>query len=149
MIYTKWTRKAMKIAYAAHHGQLDKSGIPYIFHPIHVAEQMQDEDSTTVALLHDVLEDTAYTMEDLRKEGFCAAVLDALALLTKPVKMDYFDYIRRICGNPVAIRVKYADLMHNLDESRLEQMDMAAQKRVKKYRRALILLQTGEIKQSM
>ena len=67
MIYTDKTRLAIKIAFSAHDGQFDRSGIPYILHPLHVAEQMNDEDTTIVALLHDVVEDTSITIEDLRK----------------------------------------------------------------------------------
>ena len=80
MIYTLLTKKAMKIAYDAHKGQFDKNGIPYIYHPIHLAEQMDDENTTCVALLHDVVEDTAITFEDLEKEGFTDKILEALKL---------------------------------------------------------------------
>ncbi|MGN0389569.1 MAG: HD domain-containing protein, partial [Wujia sp.] len=68
MVYTDMTIQAMKVAYAAHEGQTDRSGVPYIFHPIHLAEQMDDELSCTVALLHDVVEDTGTTLEMLQKE---------------------------------------------------------------------------------
>lgn len=68
MIYTELTNKAIKLAYQAHEGQLDKAGMPYILHPIHLAEQMDDEISTCVAILHDVVEDTDVTFEDLEKE---------------------------------------------------------------------------------
>ena len=82
MIYTKRTRRAMQIAYEAHQNQCDKSGVPYIFHPIHLAEQMPDEVTTCVALLHDVVEDSNYTFEDLAAEGFGDEILSALKLLT-------------------------------------------------------------------
>ncbi len=118
MIYTPMTAKAMKLAYNAHHGQLDKSGMPYIFHPMHLAEQMEDEISCTVALLHDVVEDTSITLEQL-KEEFPKEVTDALALLTHSKDVDYFDYVRAIKSNPVAVKVKLADLEHNSDETRL------------------------------
>ena len=68
MIYTALTKKAMKVAYEAHHGQTDRSGVPYIFHPFHVAEQMDDELSVCAALLHDGVEDTEITFEDLEKD---------------------------------------------------------------------------------
>ena len=68
MIYTPLTRKAMRIAYEAHHGQFDETGVPYVFHPFHVAEQMTDEITTCMALLHDVVEDTDVTFEDLERE---------------------------------------------------------------------------------
>lgn len=117
MIYTEMTIKAMKIAYDAHLGQLDYNGVPYIFHPYHLAEQMDDEITCTVALLHDVVEDTAITFEDLEK-SFPREVVEALRLLTHDDETDYFDYVRRIKTNPIAARVKLEDLMHNSDESR-------------------------------
>lgn len=141
MIYTKWTKKAMKLAYAAHHGQMDKDGIPYIFHPIHLAEQMQDEDTAVAALLHDVIEDTGYTLEDLRAEGFSAAVLEALELLTHDEAVSYSYYIEKLSANRIAAAVKCADLRHNSDLSRLECTDDAALARAEKYARALAQLE--------
>ena len=117
MIYTPLTNKAMRIAYAAHHGQADRSGRPYIFHPYHLAEQMDDEVSVCVALLHDVAEDTAVTLEELARE-FPAEVVDALRLLTHEPGTDYFDYVRAIRANPVAVKVKLADIKHNSDVRR-------------------------------
>lgn len=117
MIYTLLTNKALRLAYAAHHGQTDKSGQPYIFHPYHLAEQMTDEVSACVALLHDVVEDTELTIEELERE-FPKEVTEALRLLTHQAGTDYFDYVRAIRKNPVAMRVKLADLAHNSDEAR-------------------------------
>lgn len=117
MIYTPLTNKALRLAYAAHHGQTDKSGQPYIFHPYHLAEQMDDEVGTCVALLHDVVEDTATTFAELEQE-FPKEVTDALRLLTHEKGTDYFDYVRAIKQNPVAVKVKLADLAHNSDETR-------------------------------
>ena len=117
MIYTQMTIKAMKLAYQAHLGQVDYDEIPYIFHPYHLAEQMDDEISCTVALLHDVVEDTEITMEDLEKE-FPIEVTEAVSLLTHDVSVDYFDYVRALKNNPIAKKVKLADLDHNSDESR-------------------------------
>ena len=117
MIYTEMTVKAMRLAYEAHLGQVDKTKVPYIFHPIHLAEQMEDEVTCTVALLHDVVEDTAVTFADLEKE-FPAEVIEALRLLTHEAGVDYFDYVRKIKTNPIAKRVKLEDLKHNSDESR-------------------------------
>lgn len=117
MIYTLLTNKALRLAYAAHHGQTDKSGQPYIFHPYHLAEQMTDEVSACVALLHDVVEDTELTIEELERE-FPKGVTEALRLLTHQAGTDYFDYVRAIRKNPVAMRVKLADLAHNSDETR-------------------------------
>ena len=117
MVYTPLTRKAMRIAYQAHHGQLDKSGVPYIFHPIHLAEQMEDEISCCAALLHDVVEDTGVTMRELESQ-FPVEVTDVLKLLTHEAGTDYFGYIRAIRANPIAVKIKLADLAHNCDQSR-------------------------------
>lgn len=117
MIYTPMTNKAMQIAYAAHHGQTDYNGIPYIFHPFHLAEQMDDEISCCAALLHDVAEDTAVTIEQLARE-FPEELIVVLKLLTHQKDVDYFDYVRAVKENPVAKKVKLADLDHNSDQSR-------------------------------
>ena len=95
MIYTEMTITAMKIAYDAHSGQLDYNDVPYIFHPYHLAEQMDDEISCTVALLHDVVEDTDLTIEDLEQE-FPESVTEIIKLLTHEKGVDYFDYVRKI-----------------------------------------------------
>lgn len=140
MIYTKLTNEAMRIAYAAHHGQTDKSGIPYIYHPIHLAEQMADEYTTCVALLHDVVEDTDVTLEDLAK-SFPKEVVDAVALMTHADGVDYFDYVRKIRTNPIAKAVKLADLTHNSDTTRMDTPDEASIKRWEnKYRKAFEIL---------
>jgi len=127
MIYTPMTNLAMKIAYEAHDGQLDYNGIPYIYHPIHLAESMDDEISCTVALLHDVVEDTSVTMRELSAQ-FPKEVIDALRLLTHADDTAYFDYVRAIKNNPIAKKVKLADLAHNSDQSRCVGCDIPADK---------------------
>lgn len=117
MIYTPLTCKAMHIAYQAHHGQLDKSGAPYIFHPIHLAEQMDDEFSCCAALLHDVVEDTCVTLEDLRKK-FPEEIVEAVRLLTHEKWIPDLEYLTAIKHNPIALKVKLADNAHNSDQSR-------------------------------
>lgn len=142
MIYTPLTNKAMKIAYNAHLWQLDYNGVPYIYHPMHLAEQMDDEISCCVALLHDTVEDTTVSLEDLRKE-FPASVTDAVALLTHEDGTDYFDYVRAIKANPVAKKVKLADLAHNSDQSRCIGSDLTQEKLEywnNKYRKAKEIL---------
>ena len=111
------TIKAMKIAYDAHLGQLDYNGVPYIFHPYHLAEQMDDEISCTVALLHDVVEDTSITLDDF-EQMFPKQVVEIVMLLTHDEKVDYFDYIRKIKTNAIATKVKLADIEHNSNEDR-------------------------------
>lgn len=124
MIYTKLTNKALKIAYNAHHGQVDKGGIPYIFHPIHLAEQMDDEISCCAALLHDVAEDTEITLDDLARE-FPDEVMQVLHLLTHRKEVPYFDYVRSIRENPVAVKIKLADIDHNSDQTRCANSGMS------------------------
>jgi (p)ppGpp synthase/HD superfamily hydrolase len=141
MIYTDLTKKAMKLCFQAHKNQVDKSGLPYVFHPFHLAEQMQDEETTVAALLHDVVEDTDYSISDLRNMGFPEMVLDALTLLTHDDAEPYLDYVARVKENPIARRVKLADLRHNSDLTRLDQVDARALDRVEKYRAAIGLLE--------
>lgn len=133
MIYTPLTNKAMRLAYTAHHGQVDKSGQPYIFHPYHLAEQMTDEVSACVALLHDVVEDTAVTFTELELE-FPREVVEALRLLTHNKGTDYFDYVRAIRANPIALKVKLADLAHNSDESRFSGCEDIVQEQLVRWR---------------
>ena len=144
MIYTEMTIKAMKLACEAHHGQLDKSGLPYVLHPLHLAEQMETEESVTAALLHDVAEDTDYTLEDLRRMGFPGAVMDALTLLTHDPAVPYLDYVKRLKDNPIARAVKLADLTHNSDMSRLPAVTEKDLERVEKYKQAITILKQGE-----
>lgn len=139
MIYTKNTRKAMKIAYDAHHGQLDRSGVPYVYHPIHLAEQMGTEEECIVALLHDVVEDTNITFEQLEKE-FSDTVIQALKLLTHDDLVPYMDYVRKIKDNPIAKNVKLADLHHNSDATRLEEITERDRRRYNKYAEAIKIL---------
>ena len=140
MIYTTATKKALRMCFDAHKEQEDKSGLPYVFHPFHLAEQMQDETTTIVALLHDVVEDTDYTLEELKKEGFGDAVIDALALLTHDDDTPYIDYVARIKENPVAKAVKLADLAHNSDLSRMDTIDEKVMERYRNYQEAIALL---------
>ena len=144
MIYTPMTRKAMKLAYDAHHGQLDKAGVPYVFHPLHLAESMPDEVSCTVALLHDVVEDTAVTFEDLQAAGFPEAVLAPLRLLTHAKEVPYMEYIHALKDDPIARKVKLADLAHNSDTSRLEVLPEGAARKLELYRRSVELLSALE-----
>lgn len=140
MIYTSMTKQALTLCFTAHKDQLDKSGLPYVFHPFHLAEQMQDEVTCTVALLHDVVEDTEYTFADLEAMGFPPAVLDALKLLTHGDDVPYMDYVRKIRHDPVAAAVKLADLRHNSDLSRLDAVTEQALTRQEKYLQAIALL---------
>ena len=136
MIYTPMTKKALKLCFEAHKDATDKTGLPYVFHPFHLAEQMTDEDSTVCALLHDVV-------EDIRAMGFSERVVEALARLTHDPRVPYMDYVAQIKKNSIAKKVKIADLLHNSDLSRLDTADEWALKRTEKYKEAYKLL-TGD-----
>ncbi len=140
MIYTPMTRKAMALAYEAHHGQTDKSGVPYIFHPARVAACFTNEAVVCVAWLHDVLEDSDFTIDDLRLAGFGAVICDALLLLTHDKQVPYMDYIAAIERNPIAKAVKMADLRDNMDINRLPAVDGNTQTRLETYRAAYAYL---------
>ncbi|MDE5714924.1 MAG: hypothetical protein K2I42_02210 [Anaeroplasmataceae bacterium] len=140
MIYTTNTKLALKICFELHKDQMDKGNSPFVFHPFHLAEQMPDEDSCVVALLHDVIEDTACTLEDLKNFGFNSRVIKAIELITYKKGTDYFAYISSIKTNFLATLVKVADLQHNMDASRLDQVTLKDEKRIEKYKQALQLL---------
>ena len=142
MIYTPLTKKALKLCFEAHRDQVDKTDMPYVFHPFHLAEQMTDELTTVCALLHDVVEDTDYTISDLTEMGFPKEVTDAIALLTHDPAVPYMDYVAEVAKNPIARAVKIADLKHNSDLTRMEpnEIDEWALRRNEKYKRALELL---------
>lgn len=144
MIYTDKTKRAIKLCYKAHHGQLDKSGLPYVHHPLHLAEQMDDEDSTVLALLHDVVEDTNYKINDIKGMDFGESVIDALALLTHDPAVPYYEYVKCISVNPLAAKVKLADLKHNGDITRLNHEPTEADReRLDKYMLAEMILENG------
>lgn len=143
MIYTELTRKALKISFEAHKDQTDRSGMPYVYHPYEVASHMDDEYSTCVALLHDVIEDTDITSDSLRNEGFPEEVVQALLCMTRDKSVPYMDYIRKIMTNTIAIKVKVADLTHNSDLSRLNNLTYEDYDRVDKYSKARAMFLAG------
>ena len=120
MFYSKLVQKASVIAFDAHKDDVDKSGYPYIMHPLYLAFSMEDEDTVCVAILHDVIEDHAdkYSFDYLKQAGFNDRIIDALKLLTHDKSVPYMEYIEKIKPNAIARRVKIADLKHNLDVSR-------------------------------
>ena len=142
MIYTALTKKALRLCFDAHKEQVDKTGMPYVFHPFHLAEQMSDEISTVCALLHDFVEDTDYTLEDLAEMGYPQEVIDVLRLLTHNPEVPYFDYVKAISVNPIAKQVKLADLAHNSDLSRMDgsEIDEWSMARTEKYKKAIEML---------
>ena len=140
MLYTELTNKAIRTCFDAHKKKNDLGGIPYVFHPFHLAEQMETEEETCAALLHDVVEDTDMTFADLEKKGFPSDVLDALKLLTHDKSVPYLQYVEALSGNRIAARVKLADLRHNSDLTRMDEITETELKRVEKYKAAMQLL---------
>jgi len=141
MRYTPLTKKALAICFDAHKEQRDKSGAPYVFHPFHLAEQMETEAEICTALLHDTVEDSSYTLDDLRAAGFPEEILDAISLMTHNDAEPYMDYVARIRHNPIARRVKLADLAHNSTLARLDSPTPKDLARREKYLAAIALLQ--------
>ncbi|WP_277283744.1 HD domain-containing protein [Sneathia sanguinegens] len=131
---------ALKIATEAHKGQVDKAGIPYINHPLTVASLVDTEEEKIVALLHDTIEDTNITEQDLLNYGFSNKIVKAVKLLTHNKNVPYMDYIAKIKDNELARKVKIADLTHNSDLSRLKEITEKDKKRYEKYQKALLYL---------
>jgi (p)ppGpp synthase/HD superfamily hydrolase len=131
---------AKRIATQAHQGQVDKAGQPYIWHPEFVASQVTGDEAKAVAWLHDVIEDTPITFDDLRAEGLSETVIEAVTALTKREDESYEMYLGRVAANPIAKAVKLADLKHNMDTSRLSIIDDKARARLEKYKIAFALL---------
>ena len=121
MYYSELVKKACAIMYDAHKDDRDKGGYPYVFHPFYLATQMDDEASTCAALLHDVIEDHGdrYSFDDLARAGFPASVIHALRLLTHGSGVPYMDYVKALANDPIARKVKMADLKHNMDTRRV------------------------------
>ena len=137
---TNLLEKAIALAVEAHAGQRDKAGNPYILHPLHLMLQMETEDERITAVLHDIVEDTAVTMDDLTKLGFPPTILDALRLLTHDPAVPYDDYILQLKANSLARHVKLADLAHNMDIRRLKNPTDKDWARLAKYRQAWDML---------
>lgn len=134
---------ALQIAVQAHAGQKDKNGEPYIFHPIRVMMRCKSPDARIVALLHDVVEDTPVTFDQLASAGFSPEILSVLRLVTHAPEVPYEDYIATIATHPTATEVKIADLEDNSDIRRLQQVDDKAVARLRKYLSAYRLLTAG------
>lgn len=131
---------AFSIAAEAHKGQTDKAGVPYMGHPAHVASMVEGDNAKAVAWLHDVVEDTAITFDDLEAKGINDEVICALRLLTHDKAVPYFDYIRKLKENALAAEVKLADLEHNGDLSRLPLVTDEDERRRWRYQRAMRII---------
>jgi len=129
--------RAIAIAAMAHAGQIDKAGVPYILHRLRMMLSVDTPEARMAAVLHDVVEDTAVTLEQLRAEGFPETVLEAVETLTKRDGEDYEAFIRRVAPNPIARQVKLADLMDNSDLSRIAKPTDRDRQRIEKYQRAI------------
>lgn len=128
---------AINVATKAHKDQVDKAGKPYILHPITVANSVEDIDAKIVAYLHDVIEDTSITADDLRNLGFPEHLVQSILILTKNKGISYEEYITKIKTDPIACKVKIADLKHNMDLTRISNPTQKDYERVKKYKKAL------------
>lgn len=131
---------ALSIATQAHEGQLDKAGVDYIEHPIYVASQVDTEEEKAVALLHDVIEDSPVSAEELLQAGLPETVVTAVQVLTKKKEQDYQTYLETVKKNPLARVVKLADLKHNSNLSRLSSITEKDRERLKKYKKAIDFL---------
>ena len=129
--------RAIVIAAEAHRGQVDKAGEVYILHPLRVMLRMKTEPERIVAVLHDLLEDTDWSEESLRAEGFSEEVLRALDHLTRREGEVYHRFVKRAAEDPIARGVKRADLLDNLDPSRIPHPTEKDETRMEKYRQAL------------
>lgn len=130
---------ALQIAKKAHAGQVDKAGNDYILHPMTVASYMDTDTEKAVAYLHDVLEDTNITVDQLRNQ-FPKEIVDAVIILTRNKDESYFEYIQRVSKSKLAKKVKVEDLLHNLDITRIKEPTERDFKRLEKYRNAVLYL---------
>lgn len=136
--------KAIILAAKAHMGQLDKGGNPYILHPVRVMLGCKTLDEKIVAVLHDTLENSDLTAEDLLKEGFSDTIVDAVVCLTREMGGDYMEYIQKVAKNPLATAVKLSDLTDNMDLKRLPGLTPRDFQRLERYLRAQLILETAQ-----
>ena len=140
MPYTTLTKRALILSFKAHKNQRDKSGLPYVYHPFHLADQMRTEAEACVALLHDTIEDAGYTPQTLKDAGMPDEVIEAVLALTHDSRTPYLDYVLGLRDKPLARAVKIADLKHNSNLSRLDTVTPKDHRRYVKYQMALALL---------
>lgn len=133
---TNLIETALQIALKAHAGQVDKSGSAYILHPLRLMHKMQSEHEKAAALLHDVIEDSDFTADSLRESGIPEEIIQAVESLTKSSHESYEEFIKRAKSNPLARKVKLADLEDNINILRLENLSDTDLQRLKKYHHA-------------
>ena len=137
-------KKALEICYKAHKNQVDKAGKPYCLHPIYVALMCKTQEEKIVALLHDVIEDTSYTLDDLKQAGFSQEIIEAIDCITKKDE-DYDTYIKKVKNNKLARVVKINDMMHNSDLTRLQNVTEEDIKRSEKYKKYIEILKNSKL----
>ena len=135
--------KAIRLAAKAHEGQIDKAGQTYILHPIRVMLAVQSEEERIAAVLHDTVEDTSITFSDLRDAGFSDEIVDAVRALTRLDGESRVDAARRAAANPIARRVKLADVADNMDLSRISKPIERDRARRAEYERVREILLRG------
>lgn len=128
--------RAIAIAATAHAGQLDKNGMPYILHPLRVMMRVEAFDAKIIAVLHDLIEDTEWTPDQLRSEGFSAVILEALDCVTRRETETYEEFVERSSSNALARSVKLADLEDNMNMLRLKEVTAKDLERLERYHRA-------------
>lgn len=131
---------AIALAALAHKGQQDKAGAPYILHPIRVMLRVRTDEERMAAILHDVVEDSEHTLDSLREMGYPEAVLEAIDGVTRRETESYDEFIERAAANPIARRVKIADLEDNLDLTRIKDPQERDYQRIERYKKALARL---------
>jgi (p)ppGpp synthase/HD superfamily hydrolase len=141
--YESLLQRAIAIAAKAHEGQVDKAGNPYLAHPLFVMENVNSIEEKIVAVLHDAVEDSELTLEQLRSEGFPEVLVSAIAAITKIEGEAYAAYLERVIANPIALRVKIADVTHNLDLGRIANPTEADFQRIAKYKKVLSQLRAA------
>ena len=131
--YNEQFQIALELAVEKHKNQTDKAGNPYILHPLHVMDNVNNKEGKIVAILHDIIEDTYITENYLLKIGLSKRIVDAVVALTRSEDMDYQEYIKNLSSNPLAKEVKLADLEHNMDLKRLPTLEEKDLERNRKY----------------
>ena len=131
--YNEQLQFALELAIEKHKNQKDKSGKPYILHPLHVMETVKSDDAKIVAILHEIIEDTDVTEKDLLNAGLSKHIVDAIVMLTRTDDIDYMDYVKKVSSNPLAKEVKLADLQHNMDLRRISTLTEKDLDRTRKY----------------
>jgi len=132
--------RAVAIAAEAHSGQVGKAGVPYLFHPLILMLKMSNNEARIVAVLHDVVEDSNWTLDQLRKEGFSELVLEAVNSVTKKQDETYEEFVLRAGTNSIGRSVKLADLKDNCNLSRIPHPTQKDRDRIVKYERAILQL---------